>query len=97
MIQWYPGHMVKARREIEQNLKVVDIVIMLLDARAPLACRNPELEQMIRQKSLILVLNKADLAEARSTSRSKAYLKRQGCWVAAMDSLHCRGSKGYWI
>lgn len=93
MIQWYPGHMVKARREIEQNLKVVDIVIMLLDARAPLACRNPELEQMIRQKSLILVLNKADLAEARSTSRSKAYLKRQGYWVAAMDSLHCRGSK----
>ncbi|NLX88986.1 MAG: ribosome biogenesis GTPase YlqF [Syntrophomonadaceae bacterium] len=85
--------MVKARREIEQNLKVVDIVIMLLDARAPLACRNPELEQMIRQKSLILVLNKADLAEARSTSRSKAYLKRQGYWVAAMDSLHCRGSK----
>jgi ribosome biogenesis GTPase A len=93
LIQWYPGHMVKARREIEQNLKVVDIVIMLLDARAPLACRNPELEQMIRQKSLILVLNKADLAEARSTSRSKAYLKRQGYWVAAMDSLHCRGSK----
>jgi len=93
LIQWYPGHMVKARREIEQNLKVVDIVIMLLDARAPLACRTPELEQMIRQKSLILVLNKADLAEARSTSRSKAYLKRQGYWVAAMDSLHCRGSK----
>jgi len=85
--------MVKARREIEENLKLVDIVIMLLDARAPMACRNPELEKMIRQKSLILVLNKSDLADARSTSRSKAYLKQQGYLVATMDSVHCRGSK----
>lgn len=93
MIQWFPGHMVKARREIEENLKLVDMVIMLLDARAPMACRNPELEKMIRQKNLILVLNKIDLAESGRTSRSKQLLKKQGYRVAAMDSVHCRGTK----
>ncbi len=93
MIQWFPGHMVKARREIEENLKLVDVVIMLLDARAPMACRNPELEKMIRQKSLILVLNKIDLAESASTARSKKMLQRQGYKVASMDSARCRGSK----
>lgn len=93
MIQWFPGHMVKARREIEENIKLVDIVIVLLDARAPMACRNPELEKMIRQKSLIMVLNKIDLADAQAASRSKEHLKKQGYLVAAMDSAHCRGSK----
>lgn len=93
MIQWFPGHMVKARREIESNIKLVDVVIMLLDARAPLACRNPELEKMTRKKQLLLVLNKTDLADARATARHRHMLKKQGYMVANMDSVHCRGSK----
>lgn len=93
MIQWFPGHMVKARREIESNIKLVDVVIMLLDARAPIACRNPELENMIRKKQLLLVLNKVDLADARATARHRQMLKKEGYMVASMDSLHGRGSK----
>ena len=51
-INWYPGHMVKAKRAIEENIKLVDIVVMLLDARAPFSCRNPELEKIARPRKL---------------------------------------------
>lgn len=93
MIQWFPGHMVKARREIEANMKLVDVVVMLLDARAPNACRNPDLEKMVQQKQLVLVLNKRDLADAAATRRILQQFKKDGWRVAAMDSAHCRGSK----
>ena len=77
-INWFPGHMVKARREIEENMKLVDIVAMLLDARAPFSCRNADLERMSRKKKILLVLNKMDLAEPESTRRYLARLKEQG-------------------
>lgn len=93
MIQWFPGHMVKARREIENSIKLVDIVIMLLDARAPVACRNLELEEMAAPRQLLFVLNKIDLADPGTTTRHRHMLQKQGFRVAGMDSLHCRGSK----
>jgi len=85
--------MVKAKRAIEENIKLVDIVVMLLDARAPFSCRNPELEKIARRKKIVMVLNKADLAASAST---KAYIKKltdQGMVAVAMDSIHGKGQK----
>jgi len=92
-INWYPGHMVKAKREIEENLKLVDIVVILLDARAPFACRNPELERMLKRKKTLIVLNKMDLADPNATARYRERLQAEGVTAEAMDSLSGRGSK----
>ncbi len=90
-INWFPGHMVKARREIEQNIKLVDIALILLDARAPFSCRNKELERIARNKKIIMVLNKADLALPEATNRYKQTLEAEGFPVVAVDSLQGKG------
>ena len=90
-INWFPGHMVKARREIEENMKLVDIVAILLDARAPFSCRNADLEKMSSKKRLLLVLNKMDLAEPESTRRYLAQLQNQGFMATAIDSTSGKG------
>ncbi|MDD4802164.1 MAG: ribosome biogenesis GTPase YlqF [Syntrophomonas sp.] len=92
-INWYPGHMVKARREIEENLKLVDIVAMLLDARAPFSCRNTDLEKICRRKKILFVLNKIDLASPEATQRYLARLRNEGEKVAAIDSTSGKGLK----
>jgi ribosome biogenesis GTPase A len=92
-INWYPGHMVKAKRAIEENIKMVDIVVMLLDARAPFSCRNPELEKIARRKKVVIVLNKADLAAPASTKGYIKKLREQGFMAVAMDSISGKGQK----
>ena len=92
-INWYPGHMVKAKREIEENIKLVDIVLMLLDARAPFSCRNPDLERIISRKKIIFILNKMDLASPSSTQQYQQKLQQAGYSVAAMDSSSGKGAK----
>ncbi len=92
-INWFPGHMVKARREIQENLKLVDMVVMLLDARAPYSCRNPQLEKMIRPKPTIIVLNKMDLAPIADTRRHLEQLRNEGHLAAAMNSTSGKGSR----
>ena len=92
-INWYPGHMVKAKREIAENIKLVDIVLMLLDARAPFSCRNPDLERMISRKKIIFILNKMDLASPSSTQQYMQRLQKDGCACAAMDSSSGKGAK----
>lgn len=86
-INWFPGHMVKAQREIEKNIKLVDVAVMMLDARAPSACRNPELEKIAANKQALFVLNKADLAEPEATTKALAVFKSMGeaIAVAATD------------
>ncbi len=81
-INWYPGHMAKTRRLLIEQLRAVDAVIELCDARAPQATRNPDLEKLTRDKTRILVLNKADLADDRQTARWLEHFRRQG--LAAM-------------
>ena len=66
-IQWFPGHMAKARREVSEKMKYVDIVFELVDARLPLSSRNPMLDQIIQQKPRLVLLNKADLADPQQT------------------------------
>ena len=67
-IQWFPGHMAKARREVSEKLKFVDIVFELIDARLPLSSRNPMLDQIVQQKPRLILLNKADLADPAQTA-----------------------------
>ena len=93
VINWYPGHMVRARREIQENVKLVDIVAILLDARAPFSCRNQDLENMVQHKPIVYILNKADLADADKTREYLQRLSRQGYLTAAMDSNSGKGSR----
>jgi ribosome biogenesis GTPase A len=90
-INWYPGHMVKARRDIEENLKLVDIVLMLVDARAPLSCRNPDLEHLARHKKIILILNKNDLADPNATRSFLGILHAEGLNAVAVNSVKGQG------
>ena len=66
-IQWFPGHMTKALREMEVNVKAVDVVVYVLDARAPYSCLNPRFNDILGNKPIIFVLNKADLADDEQT------------------------------
>ena len=77
-IQWYPGHMTKARRMMQDNIKLVDLVIELVDARVPLSSRNPDIDEMGKNKSRLLLLNKADLADEKQIEDAKKYLRTAG-------------------
>ena len=85
-INWYPGHMAKSRRLLQDQLRAVDAVIELCDARAPLATRNPDLEKLTREKTRVLVLNKADLADDRETARWLERFRRQGVTAMRFNS-----------
>ncbi|MEJ8776942.1 ribosome biogenesis GTPase YlqF [Pseudogracilibacillus sp. ICA-222130] len=85
MIQWFPGHMAKARREIEAKLKLVDVVIELVDARAPQSTQNPMLQEVIGQKEKIIVLMKKDLADAIQTDKWLQYFEAQDKTAMALD------------
>ena len=85
-INWYPGHMARSRRLLQDQLRAVDAVIELCDARAPLATRNPDLQSLTRDKTRILVLNKADLADDRETARWLERFRREGLVVMRFNS-----------
>ena len=85
-IQWYPGHMTKARRKIEADIKLVDLVIELLDARCPIATENPDIRRITAKKQRLILLNKADLADETVTKKWKEHFKEQGITAIALDS-----------
>ena len=85
-INWYPGHMAKSRRLLQDQLRAVDAVIELCDARAPLATRNPDLEKLTRGKARILVLNKADLADDAETARWISHFRARGLTALRFNS-----------
>lgn len=85
-IQWYPGHMAKTRRLLEEQLRTVDAVVELCDARAPIATRNADLLRLTRGKARILILNKADLADDRETSRWLEYFRKMGLETMRFNS-----------
>ncbi|WP_156289047.1 ribosome biogenesis GTPase YlqF [Oceanobacillus salinisoli] len=84
-IQWFPGHMSKAKREVEEKLKLVDFVIELLDARAPLSSQNPMLQQALQNKSKMVVLMKKDLADPRTTEKWLTYFQEKNIPAIAVD------------
>lgn len=88
LIQWYPGHMAKARRMLEENLKLIDVVAELADARAPLATRNPDFDGLFANKERVILLNKCDLADASLTKQWIAYYKKKGYSAIEINSTN---------
>ena len=77
-IQWYPGHMTKAKRMMQENMKLVDCVVELLDARIPLSSRNPEINSLANQKPRLIVMTKIDLADPAKVNEWIDYFKKEG-------------------
>ena len=90
-IQWYPGHMTKAKRAMSDAIKLVDIIIEMTDARAPEATRNPEIMELGSNKSRIIILNKADLSDESANNRWASHYKEQGYECMFMDSRKKNG------
>lgn len=90
-IQWFPGHMAKTRRQIEEKLKLIDVVVEILDARIPLSSKNPDISEMTKGKPRVVVLNKADLADEVITKKWVEYYKERGILACTAD---CAKGKG---
>ena len=84
--QWYPGHMTKAKRMMQENMKLIDIMIELVDARIPLSSRNPDIDQLAANKSRLILLNKTDMADERVTAQWEEYFKEKGIYAVSIDS-----------
>ncbi|MEJ6527083.1 ribosome biogenesis GTPase YlqF [Exiguobacterium sp. USCH10] len=92
-IQWFPGHMAKARRQVTEKLKLIDVVIELVDARVPQSSRNPMVDEITAGKPRLIVLNKADMADPVVTDAWLRALKREEVEVVAVDAKHSKGLK----
>lgn len=90
-IQWFPGHMAKARREVTEKLKLIDVVMELLDARLPLSSRNPMMNELVEHKPRLVILNKADLADPRVTDEWIKYFAAQGITVVPLNAIKGEG------
>ena len=90
-IHWYPGHMTKTRRQMEQDLKQVDAVCEIMDARIPISSRNPDIDSICGSKPRMVILNRLDLADPDATARWAAHFKKQGIAAVATD---CKSRKG---
>jgi ribosome biogenesis GTPase A len=94
-IQWFPGHMTKAGRMIEDNVRLVDAVCELLDARIPSASRNPDIDRLAGGKPRLVILNRVDLADPAATARWREYFRKQGLAVLETDSRSGKGVSGF--
>lgn len=94
-IQWFPGHMTKAGRMIEENVKLVDAVCELLDARIPMSSRNPDIDRLAGGKPRLVILNRVDLADPAVTAKWRAYFKARGLDVLETDSKSGRGVQSF--
>ncbi|MCR4706093.1 MAG: ribosome biogenesis GTPase YlqF [Lachnospiraceae bacterium] len=92
-IQWYPGHMTKAKRMMQENMTLIDLVIELVDARIPLASRNPDIDDLGKGKARIVLLNKADLADENANMQWVSYFKAKGCFAILINSKTGSGIK----
>lgn len=90
-INWYPGHMAKTKRQIAEDLKLIDVVIELRDARIPKSSQNPDMKELIKNKKQIIVLNKSDLADEKETGRWINYFKNKGLSAISVDSNSGKG------
>ena len=94
-IQWYPGHMTKTRRQIEADLKLVDAVCEIVDARIPISSRNPDIDSICAAKPRIIILNRMDLADPDTTKRWLAYFRSKGMAAVATDCKTKRGISSF--
>lgn len=91
--QWYPGHMTKAKRMMQENIKLIDLVIELVDARMPIGSRNPDIDELGKNKSRIVLLNKSDLADPKANKGWMDYFKEKGFHVLEINSKSGSGVK----
>lgn len=92
-VQWYPGHMTKAKRQMQEDLKLIDLIIELVDARVPISSRNPDIDSLGQNKARLILLNKADLADERQNEAWKEYFQNRGVHVVKVDSRSGAGMK----
>ena len=91
--QWYPGHMTKAKRQMQEDIKLIDLVIELVDARIPLSSRNPDIDELGKNKARLILLNKADLASEAQNQEWSAWFKEKGFYVVQIDARRKNGMK----
>ena len=91
--QWYPGHMTKAKRMMQENIKLIDLVIELVDARIPLSSRNPDIDELGKNKARLILLNKADLAEEKWNDAWIKYFEEKGFYAVKINSRKSGGLK----
>lgn len=91
--QWYPGHMTKAKRMMQENISLIDLVIELVDARIPLSSRNPDIDELGKNKSRLILLNKSDLADPAENKRWTAYFRECGFHVLEVNAKTGQGLK----
>ena len=91
--QWYPGHMTKAKRMMQENIKLIDLVIELVDARVPMSSRNPDIDELGKNKARLILLNKSDLAEEKQNDAWVEYFKAKGFSVVKVNSKKGGGIK----
>lgn len=91
--QWYPGHMTKAKRQMQEDIKLIDLIIELVDARIPLSSRNPDIDELGKNKARLILMNKSDLADERATKAWKDYFVAKGCFVVGLDARSKAGMK----
>ena len=84
--QWYPGHMSKAKRQMKEDISLIDVVIELVDARIPFSSKNPDMNELAKGKARVLLLNKADLADEARTRQYKKYYEAQGYQVVSLNA-----------
>lgn len=93
ILQWYPGHMTKARRQMQEDLKLIDLIIELVDARIPLSSRNPDIDELGKNKSRLILLNKSDLADEKYNEQWTTYFQKKGFFVLKVNSKSGAGLK----
>lgn len=91
--QWYPGHMTKAKRMMQEDIKLIDLVIELVDSRVPLSSRNPDIDELGKNKSRLILLNKADLADKAANKKWTEFFQKKGFYVQEVDSRSGAGMK----
>ena len=94
-IQWFPGHMTKAQRMIEENIKMVDAVCEIVDARIPYSSRNPDIDRLSGDKPRLMILNRTDLADPKVTQRWKKYYQSKGFAILETDAKSGKGVNGF--
>ena len=92
-VQWYPGHMTKAKRMMQENIKLIDLVIELVDARAPLSSKNPDIDELGKNKFRLILLNKADLSSEKGNTMWTKYFEEKGYFVVKINSRSGAGMK----
>ncbi|MCI7739043.1 MAG: ribosome biogenesis GTPase YlqF [Clostridiales bacterium] len=92
-VQWYPGHMTKAKRMMQEDIKLIDLIIELVDARVPLSSRNPDIDELGKNKARLILLNKSDLADERQNAAWESYFLEKGFFVVKVNSKSGAGVK----